>query len=98
MQLRQRPLGDESSHAIIGAFYAVYDELGFGLLESAYAAALECELWSPGHVVEREMWVDVSMKDTPWLANESTGSSLVRSCSKSRPPAGIFTRRVVEAA
>ena len=59
MQPRRRPRGDESSRSIIGAFYAVYNELGFGLLESVYAAAMESELYCRGHVVEREAWVDV---------------------------------------
>src|SRR2546428_9571718 len=65
MQPRRRPRGDESSHSIIGAFYAVYNELGFGLLESVYAAALESELCSRGHVVEREVWVDVFYRGRP---------------------------------
>ncbi|MEP6731693.1 MAG: GxxExxY protein [bacterium] len=33
---------------IIGAFYAVYNELGSGLLESAYAGALEVEFTERG--------------------------------------------------
>ena len=29
-----RPKGDESTRSIIGGFYAVYTELGYGLVES----------------------------------------------------------------
>ena len=48
--------------SVIGAFYAVYNELGFGFLESVYAAALERELWRRGHRVQREVWVDVEFR------------------------------------
>ena len=52
----------EATHAIIGAFFEVYNELGFGLLEGAYAAALEDELQRRGHLVAREQWIDVIYK------------------------------------
>ena len=41
----------EVTHAVIGAFYEVYNTLGFGFLESIYAAALERELAARGHRV-----------------------------------------------
>ncbi|HTE46756.1 MAG TPA: GxxExxY protein [Gemmatimonadaceae bacterium] len=47
---------------IINAFFTVYNELGFGLLESAYAAALERELTSRGLRVSREFMVGVYYK------------------------------------
>lgn len=43
----------------IGAFYAVYDELGSGFLEHIYVAALQCELCRRGHDVARETSVPV---------------------------------------
>ncbi len=53
------PRGHHLTRSIIGGFYCVYNEFGFGLLESVYSAALEFELRSRGHLVEREQWVDV---------------------------------------
>ena len=58
----RRPKGDESTRSIIGGFYAVYTELGYGLVESVYSKALEIELLLRGHVVEREKWFDVYYK------------------------------------
>ena len=52
----------ELTGSIIGAFYEVYNGLGFGLLESVYAAALALELSARGHLVEREVFVDVYYK------------------------------------
>ncbi|HEV8446567.1 MAG TPA: GxxExxY protein [Gemmatimonadaceae bacterium] len=48
--------------SVIGAFFEVYNALGYGLLESVYAAALAEELGSRGHTVEREVFVDVYYK------------------------------------
>src|SRR5437588_12023475 len=47
------------SHAIIAAFYEVYNALGFGLLESIYAKALEVALRRRGIVVEREVGCEI---------------------------------------
>ena len=55
----------ELTGSIIGAFYEVYNGLGFGLLESVYAAALALELSARGHLVEREVFVDVYYKGQP---------------------------------
>jgi GxxExxY protein len=55
-------LYEEHTRSIIGAFYEVYNVLGYGLLESAYAAALDEELGARGHHVEREVWVEVHYK------------------------------------
>jgi len=49
--------------SIIGAFYAVYNYYGFGLAESVYLGALEVELRRCGHVVERELAVEVRYHD-----------------------------------
>ena len=56
--LSEEPL----THSIIGAFYEVYSELGFGYLESVYLAALERELRDRGHAVAREYSVRVFYK------------------------------------
>ena len=52
----------ETTHAIIGAFYDVYNELGFGFLEHVYMLALERELIARGHKVAREVCVNVYYK------------------------------------
>jgi len=52
----------ELTHSIIGAFYEAYNTLGFGFLESVYAAALERELVARGHRVAREYAVHVMYK------------------------------------
>jgi GxxExxY protein len=54
------PLVEETlTHSIIGAFYNVYNALGFGFLEHVYVLALERELLSRGHRVAREVSVPV---------------------------------------
>ena len=45
--------------AIIASFYRVYDELGFGFLESVYVAALLVELTARGIRAQREALIDV---------------------------------------
>jgi GxxExxY protein len=52
----------ELTESIIGAFYEVYNTLGFGFLEHIYIMALERELRSRGHHVAREVQVRVSYK------------------------------------
>jgi GxxExxY protein len=47
------------TRAIIGAFFHVYNELGFGFLEHVYAAALERELIRRGFRVARKYWVRI---------------------------------------
>ena len=54
---------DESlSHRIIGCFYDVYNELGFGFLESVYSRAMEISLREEGLETQREASVDVSFR------------------------------------
>ena len=50
---------EELTHLIIGAFFRVYNNLGFGFLEHVYAAALERELLQLGLRVAREYWVRI---------------------------------------
>lgn len=49
-------------HSIIGAFWAVYNYFGYGLSERVYSGALVCELHDRGHVVERELSIEVQYK------------------------------------
>jgi GxxExxY protein len=50
------------TQSIIGAFFEVYNHLGFGFLESVYSRAMEEELRARGHLVEREVFVGVFYK------------------------------------
>lgn len=52
-------LEEELTRSVIGAFFTVYNALGYGFLEKLHAAALEQELRTRGHHVEREVLVDV---------------------------------------
>ena len=55
-------LEERLTHSVIGAFYQVYNALGFGFLEHVYALALERELRDRGHHVRREVYVPVLYK------------------------------------
>ena len=50
------------SGSVIGAFFDVYNTLGYGFLEHIYRAALERELTARGHRVAREVSVTVFYK------------------------------------
>ena len=61
--MAERPLIEEAlTQAVIGAFYEVYNTLGFGFLEHLYVMALERELRARGHRVAREVSVRVLYK------------------------------------
>lgn len=53
------------THSVIGAFFEVYNTLGFGFLEHVYVMALERELISRGHSVGREVYLPVVYKGEP---------------------------------
>lgn len=55
---------EELTHEIIGAFFEVYNELGFGFLESIYKRALGIVLSNRGLHVEREFPVEVFFRGT----------------------------------
>lgn len=57
--LSQPLIEPEITNSVIGAFYTVYNALGFGFLEHVYAAVLEKELSMRGHEVGREVLVPV---------------------------------------
>ena len=68
---RSVPLLDgELTSSVIGAFYEVYDELGFGYREHLYALALERVLVGARHHVAREVGVIVYFRGEP-LARQS---------------------------
>jgi GxxExxY protein len=52
-------LEEAITHRIIGAFFDVYNELGYGFLEAVYARALELELSRRGMHATREVCVNV---------------------------------------
>lgn len=55
----------ELTRSVIGAFFEVYNILGYGLLESAYAGALARELVARGHRVAREVTFVIRYKGDP---------------------------------
>lgn len=55
-------LEHKTSASIIGAFYEVYNSLGYGFLEQAYSLALEHELLERGHSVRREVTFTIHYK------------------------------------
>ncbi len=50
------------TYSVVGAFFEVYNALGFGFLEQLYVSALERELLARGHRVAREVSVSVFYK------------------------------------
>ena len=61
--MARAPLLEERlTRSVIGAFFEVYNTLGFGFLEHVYTMALERELLDAGHRVAREVSVHVSYK------------------------------------
>ena len=57
-----RLIEERLTESVIGAFYEVYNTLGFRFLEQVYMMALERELRARDHVVGREVWVPVYYK------------------------------------
>ena len=60
-------LEEAFAHKVIGAFFDVYNALGYGFLESVYGRALEVELTRRGLHATREVSVNV------WYADEVVG-------------------------
>ncbi len=52
------------SHSVIGAFFEVYNTLGYGFLEHLYVRAMEWELRARSHRVAREVTVRVLYKES----------------------------------
>ena len=49
----------ELTSTIIGCFYDVYNELGYGFLEKVYENALKYELEKKGFIVQKQKPIDV---------------------------------------
>jgi GxxExxY protein len=60
--MRDELLEAKRVHAIVGAFYDVYNYFGYGLSEAVCAGGLEHELRDRGHVVVRELIVPINYK------------------------------------
>jgi GxxExxY protein len=54
---------EQLTRSVIGAFFEVYNTLGFGFLEHIYVMALERELLGRGHRVAREVSIHVTYKE-----------------------------------
>ena len=52
----------EATHTIIGAFFEVYNTLGYGFLEHVYSLAIERELVARGRAVAREVSLPITYK------------------------------------
>ena len=59
---RRELIEEDLSYSVIGAFFEVYNTLGFGFLEHVYIKAMEYELLARGHRVGRERSVAVYYK------------------------------------
>lgn len=53
---------EELTRSVIGAFFEVYNSVGFGFLENTYSRAMVCELETRGHRVSREVTVPLFYK------------------------------------
>ena len=80
----------EVTNDIIGAFYVVYNKLGFGFLEHVYNAALERELLARGRAVARQVLVQIFYDGEPIATQRLDfivdGSVVVESKSTERLP------------
>jgi GxxExxY protein len=56
------PIEEKLYFSVIGAFYEVYNFLGFGFIETHYVRALDWELRERGHDVGREVAIRVQYK------------------------------------
>jgi GxxExxY protein len=59
---RVKLVEERLTHSAIGAFFEVYNTLGYGFLEHLYVRAMEEELLARGHRVAREVGVRVMYK------------------------------------
>jgi GxxExxY protein len=63
LSVARRDLIEETlTRSVIGAFFEVYNNLGFGFLEHLYVMAMERELLARGHRASREVWARVAYK------------------------------------
>ena len=74
---------EKLTESVIGAFLEVYNQLGFGFVESVYSKALEVELRERGHRVDREVPVPGHYKGRFVFTLRSATEVLPRSFQKS---------------
>ena len=60
--MADRLIDEKLTKSVIGAFFEVYNTLGFGFLEHIYVMALERELRARNHEVAREVGIRVLYK------------------------------------
>jgi GxxExxY protein len=60
--IRRQLVEEKLTHSILGAFFEVYNALGYGFLEHLYVTALERELLARGHIVAREVGIRITYK------------------------------------
>ena len=58
-------IAEELTDSVIGSFFDVYNELGFGYRELIYGMALQRDLVAKGHRVDREVAVMVYFRGEP---------------------------------
>src|ERR1041385_6325915 len=93
----------ELSAKVIGAFYEVYNTLGYGYLESVYKRALAVELSYLGLPIQQEVGFEVSHRGVPvgtYRADIIVSSSLIVEAKAGRdppPPAGGPARTLLDA-
>jgi GxxExxY protein len=61
---------------IIGVYYSVYNELGYGFLESVYQEAMFIALRDAGLSVKREVPVEVSSAESKSVISSATSSPM----------------------
>lgn len=71
-------LEHDLTERIIGAYYAVYNELGAGFLESVYESALALALQDAGLLVVRQAPIEVRFRGQ--LVGEFRADMLVNQC------------------
>jgi len=65
MPSKEALLHYETTEGIIKSFFLVYNRLGYGFLEGVYANALQRELKTLGHLVQRELNVVIRYNGDP---------------------------------
>src|SRR5258705_10568964 len=84
-------LEESLTRSVIGAFYEVYNHLGFGFLESLYASALERELLAREHAVVREFCVRVLYTDQQLAAQKPDTTVDDHSATRIKAPLQLTT-------
>ncbi len=71
-------LHSKLTEELIGVFYEVYNELGFGFLEKVYQNAMYLELKNRNYFVEAQKQINVSYKDI--IVGEYFADLIVNRC------------------